>query len=60
MKEETLKDYCKKWSIDMIVGNLTSAGMMYMAQGDLSELKETRRILKNEIKRRIREARKRV
>ncbi len=60
MKEETLKDYCKKWSIDTIVANIAQAGMMYMAQGDLSELKETRRILKNEINRRIREAKKRV
>ncbi len=54
MKKETLKDWCKEWSIDDIVSNVVSQGMCYMAgKMTTEELHKYKKIIIKEIKRRI-------
>ena len=54
MKKETLKDWCKEWSIDDIVSNVVSQGMCYLAEKmTTEELHEYKKVIIKEIKRRI-------
>jgi hypothetical protein len=54
MKTETLKDWVKKWSIESIVNTIVAEGMSFMA-GKITneELKENKKVMVQEIKRRI-------
>jgi hypothetical protein len=56
MKKETLKDWVKKWSIQDIVRNITSEGMLFMARSDdyqEKDLKKYQAIMIKELKSRI-------
>lgn len=61
MKKETLKDWVKKWSVKQLVGSAISEGMKFQAMNcatideeeQLLELHRNKRILINEINRRI-------
>jgi oligoribonuclease (3'-5' exoribonuclease) len=55
MKKETLKDWCKEWSIDDIVSNVFSTGMEFMARQGMreEEYKAYKKVIVKELKRRI-------
>lgn len=56
MRKETLKDWCKVWSVKDIITNSFSSGMQYMSSHPQTdeEAKKQQRILTAEINRRIR------
>ena len=58
MAEEGLKEWSKDWDLDTLVSNLVSAGMEYMAEKSTTkQLQENKRIIKEEIERRIAQGR---
>ena len=55
MKKESLKDWCKEWSIDDIVSNVFSHGMEFMARQGMreEEYKAYKKVIVKELKSRI-------
>jgi hypothetical protein len=57
MKEKTLKDFVKKWTIESIISCAYSKGMEFMARKEITqeELDTHKKVIVNEIKRRFKQ-----
>ncbi len=54
MNHFTLKDYCKKWSVQNIMAHITSLGMSFQEDMiTLKELNKDKKILAEELESRI-------
>ena len=56
MKKETLKDWCKGWTIKQIVSDIFSMGMEFMARRSEQkyvDFQKYKKIMVKEIKRRV-------